>query len=92
MFQIKFLKNLEIYSLIKNRQLLDEALSQIDNEVELDFEKVNFVDSSGIDLLVNFYKRLQEKGKKAYFKNVKHDITEIFDLMNLTNFFFLKKD
>ena len=45
-----------------------------------DFEKVTFMDSSGIGMLIGRYKLLSILGGKLYIMNVKKDIKKIFEM------------
>lgn len=53
-------------------------------EVNLDFEGVPFVDSSGIGLLINLVNTLGEKSIKVTISKVKKEIEEVFELLQLS--------
>lgn len=51
--------------------------------VNIDFEKVPFVDSSGMGLLMSLVSTLKENNKKVFITNVSNEIYDIFDLLQL---------
>ncbi|WP_058306911.1 STAS domain-containing protein [Gracilibacillus massiliensis] len=52
-------------------------------EVHLNFQKVNFVDSSGMGLLIQIVNQLKEKNQQVKILNVKEDILEVFELVQI---------
>lgn len=53
--------------------------------VNLNFNGVPFVDSTGIGLLLNIVQTLNEKGIKVTICNVKQEIIEVFELLQLSD-------
>jgi anti-sigma B factor antagonist len=51
--------------------------------IEIDFSEVDFVDSSGIGLLITLVQTLQDKGSSVQIKRVKPDVWEVFELLQL---------
>jgi anti-anti-sigma factor len=52
-------------------------------EVEINFDKVSFVDSSGIGLLISLVHELTSKDIKATITNIQPEIKHIFSLLQL---------
>jgi anti-anti-sigma factor len=52
------------------RPVLDEIVSEDASKVELDFDDVVFIDSSGIGAIVFLYKRLKSKGVELALRHV----------------------
>lgn len=52
-------------------------------EISLNFENVPFVDSSGMGLLLNLVHTLKDVGSKVTVINVKEDVMEVFELLQL---------
>ncbi|WMT29091.1 STAS domain-containing protein [Bacillus aerius] len=55
--------------------------------VNLNFEQVPFVDSSGIGLLMNTVQSLGEKGIKVTISNVQKEVKDIFELLQIPDIF-----
>ena len=51
--------------------------------VVINFEKVNFIDSSGIGLIVSVFKNLQQRGAKLTLCQLSHKNQEIFNMTRL---------
>ncbi|MDB5053307.1 MAG: anti-sigma-factor antagonist [Bacilli bacterium] len=63
----------------------DEITPELQNStvIEIDFEKVSFVDSSGIGLLITLITNLQKQGKNVVIKNLSADVKQVFSLLQL---------
>ncbi|MDQ0253062.1 anti-sigma B factor antagonist/stage II sporulation protein AA (anti-sigma F factor antagonist) [Evansella vedderi] len=51
--------------------------------VNMDFTEVPFIDSSGMGLLLNLVHTLNKKGTTVYIVNVKKDVMEVFELLQI---------
>ncbi|MBT2663867.1 STAS domain-containing protein [Bacillus sp. ISL-45] len=63
----------------------DELLPELGKYkiINLIFSDVPFVDSSGMGLLINLVQSLSEKGIKVTISNVRDDVMEVFELLQL---------
>lgn len=52
-------------------------------KVVFDFGKVNFMDSSGIGMLIGRYKQILRVGGKAEMINVNYDVKRIFEMSGI---------
>lgn len=66
------------------RVKIDNKLDEL-GEVNLlfDFSEVNFMDSSGIGVVIGRYKKIAEYGGKVGIMNLKPDIKRIFEMGGL---------
>lgn len=51
--------------------------------VNIDFENVPFVDSSGMGLLIDIVKTLNDKGIKVTISKVRQEVFEVFEIIQL---------
>lgn len=51
--------------------------------VEIDFEDVAFVDSSGIGLLINIIQELQNANRKVTVSHIRTEVLEVFELLQI---------
>lgn len=51
--------------------------------VNIDFENVPFVDSSGMGLLIDIVKTLNDKGIKVTISKVREEVFEVFEIIQL---------
>ena len=68
----------EIIEMGLNKEILNST-----GVVELDFKNIDFVDSSGIGLLITFVTNLKEIERVLTIKNLKEDIRTVFELLQL---------
>ncbi|SHM90463.1 STAS domain-containing protein [Gracilibacillus kekensis] len=64
-----------------NEILIPELRNQ--SKVHLNFQKVDFIDSSGMGLLIRVVTQLKEENQKVKILNVKEDILEVFELVQI---------
>ena len=60
-----------------------EELNSINN-LTLDFEKLNYISSAGLRLILIFQKTMKNNNGTMIIKNVKEKIKEIFDITGFT--------
>jgi len=68
------------------KQLKNELLELVDsteNNVEIDFSKVDYIDSSGIGVLLTAHKRLKAKEKNLKLINLTSRLSRILELSSL---------
>lgn len=70
---------------IKEEILGLEAVSNKD--FELDMANLEYIDSTGIALLLTLYKNLKQKGKKLYIKKLNSTILSVLKLTSLDELF-----
>lgn len=66
------------------RDYLDENIRQYDfYTLLLDLKKVDFMDSTGIGVLLGRYKKLQSKGRELCVRNLNAQLDKIFRISGL---------
>lgn len=63
-------------------ELMNE-ISQTSGLVEFDFTNIDFVDSSGIGLLITLISVLKDSEKKPTITNINEDVKVVFELLQL---------
>ncbi|BCG58192.1 STAS domain-containing protein [Paenibacillus sp. URB8-2] len=51
--------------------------------VIFDFEKIYFVDSSGIGLMIKLVNDLQKEGRKVRIERIRPEVMEVFELLQM---------
>ena len=73
--------------------IADDAIKKyLPVKVIFDFEKVNFMDSAGIGMVIGRYKQLVRFGGKAEMINVNSDIRRIFNMVGIFKIIPLTKE
>lgn len=81
---IRLLGELDEYTAGYTRTILDDMLIKhsYDNVV-FDLAKLDFMDSTGIGVLIGRYKTLSKRNKKTYISNPSKSIEKIFNMSGL---------
>jgi anti-anti-sigma factor len=75
---------------LENR--LDSILKEEVQEVVLDFKNVLFMDSSGVELIVRFVKRLRDQNAEFEVINPNRRVRNLFHLFRLEKFMKMGKE
>ena len=77
--------------IVGNRQLLKEqVLDQLergDRKFLLDFSKTDYIDSSGLGVLVTLSKKIREQGGQLSLVSLSEDLRTLFELTKLDTLF-----
>ncbi len=63
-------------------ELMNE-ITQTSGLVEFDFTNIDFVDSSGIGLLITLITKLKDDDRKPTITNINEDVKVVFELLQL---------
>ena len=81
---VKLSGDLDERSARETRDYLDKNIRQYDfHTLLLDMENVDFMDSTGIGVLLGRYKRLKSSGAELCVKNVKSQMDKVFRVSGL---------
>ena len=81
---IKITEEIDHHSTEKIRRLADNEITRyMPRKVVFDFDKVSFMDSSGIGMIIGRYKTANMLGGKVEMTNVKPSIEKIFEMSGL---------
>lgn len=70
---------------IDGTEVIEELIPEMEKymEINLNLSDVPFVDSSGMGLLLNLVQTLHVQGIKITISNVREDIMEVFEMLQL---------
>lgn len=69
------------------RQHISELINEGVNVAVIDFDKVTFMDSSGLGALVLILKMLRNNGGRLFLMSLNDQVKMLFDLTNMGNIF-----
>lgn len=79
------------FDVVSSNQIKNELSNKINttdkNIIVLDFSENDYMDSSGIGVIVNIYKLSKSKGKEMIMVSLKDSIKNLFEMTNLTKIF-----
>lgn len=78
---------LTINSSVELNTMFENLIKSGSNKVIVDFEKVDYIDSSGLSVLIAIKVRLKESNGDLVFINIAESVYRIFELTRLLDFF-----
>lgn len=77
----------------KMNEVLMEALDETEDidEVIIDLNKIENIDSVGVSFVVSLYKNISNEGLEFRIVNASNDIIQLFKLMRLDEFFIIEE-
>jgi len=78
---------IDIYNVPKIKTAINELIELNKLRIVINFEKVPYIDSSGIGALISSRSDLKNKNGILKISNLNQNVTKIFDIMNLFTLF-----
>ncbi|MGJ4786866.1 anti-sigma factor antagonist [Leptospira koniambonensis] len=79
--------SLDIYTSIDLKNFFEQNIDRNNNSVVINLEKLNYIDSSGIGMLIKQLNYVQELSGKFFIANMKPAIEKVFKVAGLTSYF-----
>lgn len=77
----------DIYTSPELKSLIYELIEKKNTNLVINGEKLVYIDSTGLGVLMGIYKKLQEKGLSIQITNLKPNIYKLFDITGLNKVF-----
>lgn len=84
---VKIVGEVDVYTSIDLKKDLGKLVDAEQNKIIIDLLKVNYMDSSGLGVLVALLKQIKKKNGELKLVNLPISVKKIFDLTRLTKFF-----
>lgn len=84
--------DLDINSSIKLKDELTDILDENDADIIIEAEQLNYIDSTGLGVLISLLKRLNQFEKTMVIKNPQDNILKIFKITGLYKVIKIEKD
>jgi len=84
---VKIVGEVDVYTSIDLKKDLGKLVDADKNKIIIDLLKVNYMDSSGLGVLVALLKQIKKKNGELKLVNLPISVKKIFDLTRLTKFF-----
>ena len=88
---IKLDGEVDIYTLPKMKEVLLDSLKEKNIDILLDCNNLEYVDSTGLGVLISVLKRVRESGNKIIITNLKPNIRKLFDITGLDKVFIIEE-
>lgn len=80
--------DINTYKKVKDK--LNEIIDEESIDIELDFENLSYIDSTGIGVLIGILKKLNKNEQSLIIKNTKDNIKRLFNITGLDKIFILQ--
>ena len=81
---------IDILSAQELKKQLYDLINDIDVDIELNFNELNYIDSTGLGIFIGALKRIRQKNKNIYIINMKDNIKKLFLITSLDKLFIIK--
>lgn len=88
---IKPIGEIDIYSSPELKDTALELLQKKNSDIVVDGKNLEYIDSTGLGVLMAIYKKLQEKDLNLELINLKANIYKLFDITGLNKVFTIKE-
>ena len=83
---------IDLYNAPEIKKLVQKMISEGKVKVIIDFDKVSYIDSSGIGAMISSLSNLKKQGGMLKILNIHDSVKKVFELTKLTSFFKIFQD
>ena len=84
---VKLIGDLDVYSKEDFAKFCDKSLKDKNENLLVDLEKLDYIDSTGLGMFINIYKDQKEKDKTIKIINAKENIKKLFKITDISDLF-----
>lgn len=81
----------DIYTSKYFKEELNNIVDSSKLDVIIDFKELNYIDSTGLGILVGALKKVKQNNKEVYITNIKDSIKKLFIITGLDKLFIIKE-
>lgn len=78
---------IDVYTADKLKLELSNVTKDKKENIKIDGENLQYIDSTGLGVLIGVYKNINEEGKQLTLKNIKPNIKKLFVITGLDKIF-----
>lgn len=82
--------DIDIYSSPQFKEAINAAFKEKNADFSLDCSELNYMDSTGLGVLIGALKKMKEHEKNIYIKNLKPNVKKLFNITGLDKIFILE--
>ncbi len=84
---VKVNGDIEMMSIKNFKQMLFEIGQNVDKDIEIDLSSVDYIDSSGVGVLISLLKLQKKKGRELKIGKVSSKVLNVLKLSSLSDVF-----
>jgi anti-sigma B factor antagonist len=81
---------IDILSSQELKKKLYDLIDSVEVDIEVDFNELDYIDSTGLGIFIGALKRIKQKNRNIYIINLKDNIKKLFLITGLDKLFILK--
>ena len=89
--EIKPIGEVDIYTSPELKSKIFKLIDERNTDVLIDGEGLEYIDSTGLGVMMSIYKKLQDKGLNLTIINLKPNIYKLFDITGLNKVFNIRE-
>lgn len=78
---------LDVSNCDKLKEFLNKLFIESQIDIKIDLEKLDYIDSTGLGVLISILKKLKTSNKELYLINPKQNVEKIFNITGLDKIF-----
>lgn len=91
-YLIELIGDLDIYNNKKFKEKLADIYDELDKDIVVDCEKLEYIDSTGLGSFISLLKLTRDEDKTITVKNLKKNIKKVFKITDLDKLFNIGDD
>lgn len=89
--EIKPIGEVDIYTSPELKNQIFALIEERNNDIIIDCESLDYIDSTGLGVLMSIYKKMQENSLNLEIINLKPNIYKLFDITGLNKVFNIRE-
>ena len=86
-WDVNLFGEVDIYTAEQLKEKLNSAVQENQNDIEIDMQNLDYIDSTGLGILIGVLKRLKQTQKDIYIVNAKPNVRKVFTITGLDKIF-----
>lgn len=82
-WNVKLLGEIDIRTSAELKESLNESLDQIETDINLDCTDLNYIDSTGLGVIIGVLNRVKKNENEIIILNAKNNISKLFKITGL---------
>ena len=80
---------IDIYTAAEFKQI-NAAIEEVTGDLHIDCSELQYMDSTGLGVLIGALKRMKEQGRNIYLENLRPNVRKLFAITGLDKIFILE--
>ncbi|MDD2572944.1 MAG: STAS domain-containing protein [Bacillota bacterium] len=89
-FNMRLKGEIDIYTAAEFKKQLNAAIDEDLGDLHLDCSELQYMDSTGLGVLIGALKRMKEQDRNIYISNLRPNVRKLFSITGLDKIFILE--